>query len=56
MIEATLLLVRLVLGLAGMILVGYILAAWLAPGFTRLEQVAAGFGLHPQSSIRWLFP
>jgi hypothetical protein len=54
MIEATLLLVRLVLGLAGMLVVGYLLAAWLAPDFTRLEQAAAGFGLGALVITLWM--
>ncbi len=54
MIESTLLLVRLVLGLAGLILVGYLLVAWLAPAFTRLEQVAAGFGLGALVVTLWM--
>jgi hypothetical protein len=54
MIETSLLLVRLVLGLAGLLVVGYVLAAWLAPGFTRLEQAAAGFGLGGLVITLWM--
>lgn len=45
MIEVALLLVRLALGVAALTLVGYLLALWLVPGFSRLELAAAGFGL-----------
>lgn len=45
MIEAALLLVRLMLGVAAMTLLGYLLARCLTPGFPRLGQAAAGFGL-----------
>lgn len=45
MIEAALLLVRLVLGLGVLLLLGYVLATGLAPAFSRLERVAAGYGL-----------
>ncbi len=54
MIETTLLLVRLVLGLAGLLVVGYILTSWLAPAFTRLEKVAAGFGLGALVITLWM--
>jgi len=54
MIEATLLVVRLMLGLAGVLLVGYLLASWLAPGFTRLEKAAAGFGLGTLVVTLWM--
>jgi hypothetical protein len=54
MIEATLLLVRLILGLAGILLVGYILAVCLVPGLTRLEQSAAGFGLGVLVVTMWM--
>jgi hypothetical protein len=54
MIETTLLLVRLVLGLAGLLAVGCLLAAWLVPGVTRLEQAAAGFGLGALVVTLWM--
>jgi hypothetical protein len=54
MIEAALLLVRLILGLAGILVVGFLLAAWLAPAFTRLEQAAAGFGLGALVITLWM--
>ena len=54
MIEATLLLMRLTLGLTGMLAVGYVLATWLAPGFTRLERVGAGFGLGALVVTLWM--
>jgi hypothetical protein len=54
MIEAALLLVRLVLGLAALLVVGYILVSWLAPAFTRLEKTAAGFGLGALVITLWM--
>ncbi len=54
MIDTTLLLVRLVLGLASVMLVGYILTAWLAPDFTHLERTAAGFGLGALLVTLWM--
>jgi hypothetical protein len=54
MIEAALLLVRLILGVATMTLVGYLLADWLAPGFPRLGQAATGFGLGALIVTLWM--
>jgi hypothetical protein len=54
MIEAALLLVRLALGVAALTLVGYLLALWLAPEFSRLGQVAAGFGLGALLVTLWM--
>jgi hypothetical protein len=54
MIDTTLLLVRLFLGLASVMLVGYLLTAWLAPDFTHLEQTAAGFGLGALIVTLWM--
>uniref|UniRef100_A0A7C3V9L8 Glycosyltransferase RgtA/B/C/D-like domain-containing protein n=1 Tax=Desulfobacca acetoxidans TaxID=60893 RepID=A0A7C3V9L8_9BACT len=54
MIEAALLLVRLILGLAGILIMGYSLAAGLVPGFTRLERAAAGFGLGALVITLWM--
>jgi hypothetical protein len=45
MIEAAVLLVRFILGVAALTLAGYLLVLWLAPDFPPLGQVAAGFGL-----------
>lgn len=54
MLETTLPLVRLGMGLAGITLVGYLLVSWLAPGFTRLERAAAGFGLGALLATLWM--
>jgi hypothetical protein len=54
MIEAARLSVRLALGLAGMLGVGYILVTSLAPDFTRLERVAAGFGVGALVITLWM--
>jgi len=54
MIEAILLVVRLALGLAGLLVVGSLLAAWLTPDLTRLEQAAAGFGLGALVITLWM--
>jgi|UniRef100_A0A7V6A2I5 hypothetical protein len=54
MIETALLLGRLVLGLAGVIIVGCLLVTWLAPAFTRLEKAAAGFGLGALVITLWM--
>jgi hypothetical protein len=54
MIEAARLTVRLALGLAGMLGVGYLLVTALAPNFTRLERVAAGFGVGALVITLWM--
>jgi hypothetical protein len=54
MIEAALLLARLVLGVAALTLVGYLLVHWLAPGFPRLGQAAAGFGVGALLVTLWM--
>jgi hypothetical protein len=54
MIDTFLLLGRLVLGLASVMLVGYLLTAWLAPDFTYLEQTAVGFGLGTLIITLWM--
>lgn len=54
MIEAAMLLARLALGVAALILVGYLLTLWLAPEFPHLGQVAAGFGLGTLLVTLWM--
>ncbi len=54
MIEALELLGRLALGLAAMLGLGYVLAASLVPGLTRLERTAAGFGLGALVITLWM--
>jgi hypothetical protein len=54
MIEAILLLARLVLGVAGLLLVGWLLVRWLAPEFSRLEQAAFAWGLGALVITLWM--
>ena len=54
MIEALELLGRLALGLATLLGLGYVLAASLVPGLTRLERAAAGFGLGALVVTLWM--
>ena len=54
MIEALELLGRLALGLAALLGLGYVLAASLVPGLTRLERAAAGFGLGALVVTLWM--
>ena len=54
MIEALELLGRLALGLATLLGLGYVLAASLVPGLTRLERAAAGFGLGALVITLWM--
>ncbi|MFW6126955.1 MAG: hypothetical protein ACOC6K_01950, partial [Thermodesulfobacteriota bacterium] len=54
MIEAALLLVRLVLGVAALTLMGGLLVRWLAPEFNLLEQNAVGFGLGALIITLWM--
>lgn len=54
MIEAILLWARLVLGVTGLLLVGWLLVRRLAPGFTRLERVAFAFGVGALVITLWM--
>ncbi len=54
MIEAVVLLGRLLSGLACLLAVGYGAARWLAPGFSRLELAAAGFGVGTLLITLWM--
>jgi hypothetical protein len=54
MIEAALLLVRLILGLAAILCMGAALAAWLAPALSRPLRLAAGLGLGALLLTLWM--